>query len=741
MDLGVEGPGQELVAHLQPVLAELVDRPLGEQTAPDDLLDLFDAQARSRRLDLAARRLRASGRGHYTIASAGHEGNAALAVATRADDPALLHYRSGAFFLARAGRRGIPTAVARHPARAGRRGATNRSPAAGTRCSASAAGGHPADLHHRLATCRARSASRVAIGRSQRLGGRVALARRRGGGRQLRRRLGQPLDRDRRDQRRAPHGPPAVRRAAAAGLRGQRPRHQRAAPRRAGSHSLYGGRPRLHYLARRRQRPGRRCWRRRSEAARLARERRRPALLHLTPVRMMGTPASDVEAAYRDRRRDRRRPGPRPAGGTAAAAGRGRRAATPRGAGALRAPAGRGARGSSRGCWSARRSPRPPRSSHRWRRAVRTRSPAVVAAGPPPRTAGGCSATGCRRTRGRSRWRRRSTGRAADVLARRPGALVFGEDVARQGRGLRRHPRAAPAVRRGPGLRHPARRAVDPRARARRGASAGCCRCPEIQYLAYLHNAEDQLRGEAATLQFFSAGAVPQPDGGAGARARLPEGLRRPLPQRQRGRGAARRPRAGRGLAAAHPTTPRRCCAPALAAARGRRHGLRVPGADRALPRPRPARARRRRLAGGVRRAGGWRRPTCRSAAAGLRRRHRPDHRHLRQRAAACACGRPRRLESEGSARRVLDLRWLAPLPVDDVLREAAAPAGCWSSTRPGAPAGCPRAWSPRWSTPASPGRVARVASADSFVPLGDAAELVLVSEAEIERAARHLVR
>jgi 2-oxoisovalerate dehydrogenase E1 component len=29
---------------------------------------------------------------------------------------------------------------------------------------------------------------------------------------------------------------------------------------------------------------------------------------------------------------------------------------------------------------------------------------------------------------------------------------------------------------------------------------------PEIQYLAYLHNAEDQLRGEAASLRFFSAG-------------------------------------------------------------------------------------------------------------------------------------------------------------------------------------------------------------------------------------------
>src|SRR6185312_12479938 len=39
------------------------------------------------------------------------------------------------------------------------------------------------------------------------------------------------------------------------------------------------------------------------------------------------------------------------------------------------------------------------------------------------------------------------------------------------------------------------------------GASlVGYLPIPEIQYLAYLHNAEDQLRGEAATLRFFSNG-------------------------------------------------------------------------------------------------------------------------------------------------------------------------------------------------------------------------------------------
>jgi 2-oxoisovalerate dehydrogenase E1 component len=34
----------------------------------------------------------------------------------------------------------------------------------------------------------------------------------------------------------------------------------------------------------------------------------------------------------------------------------------------------------------------------------------------------------------------------------------------------------------------------------------GALPIPEIQYLAYLHNAEDQLRGEAASLSFFSNG-------------------------------------------------------------------------------------------------------------------------------------------------------------------------------------------------------------------------------------------
>src|SRR5438876_5826311 len=63
---------------------------------------LYDAQLASRHLDLAARWLRSKGKGYYTIGSSGHEGNAAVAAALRPTDPALLHYRSGGFFLARA---------------------------------------------------------------------------------------------------------------------------------------------------------------------------------------------------------------------------------------------------------------------------------------------------------------------------------------------------------------------------------------------------------------------------------------------------------------------------------------------------------------------------------------------------------------------------------------------------------------------------------------------------------------
>jgi 2-oxoisovalerate dehydrogenase E1 component len=70
--------------------------------ARDELLDLFETQCLSRHLDLRARELKNEGRCYYTIGSAGHEGNAALGKAFRLTDMAFLHYRSGAFFIQRA---------------------------------------------------------------------------------------------------------------------------------------------------------------------------------------------------------------------------------------------------------------------------------------------------------------------------------------------------------------------------------------------------------------------------------------------------------------------------------------------------------------------------------------------------------------------------------------------------------------------------------------------------------------
>ncbi|WP_151704480.1 thiamine pyrophosphate-dependent enzyme [Nitrincola alkalilacustris] len=66
-----------------------------------ELIELFESQALSRQLDLHARRLQAMGEAFYTIGSAGHEGNAAIAKAFAVTDPSFLHYRDAAFLIQR----------------------------------------------------------------------------------------------------------------------------------------------------------------------------------------------------------------------------------------------------------------------------------------------------------------------------------------------------------------------------------------------------------------------------------------------------------------------------------------------------------------------------------------------------------------------------------------------------------------------------------------------------------------
>ena len=66
-----------------------------------DFIELFHSQLVSRHLDLMARVLRVKNKVFYTIGSSGHEGNAMVARLTRHTDPAFLHYRSGAFMAER----------------------------------------------------------------------------------------------------------------------------------------------------------------------------------------------------------------------------------------------------------------------------------------------------------------------------------------------------------------------------------------------------------------------------------------------------------------------------------------------------------------------------------------------------------------------------------------------------------------------------------------------------------------
>ncbi|MGH2462336.1 MAG: thiamine pyrophosphate-dependent enzyme, partial [Candidatus Limnocylindria bacterium] len=98
----------------------------------------------------------------------------------------------------------------------------------------------------------------------------------------------------------------------------------------------------------------------------------------------------------------------------------------------------------------------------------------------------------------------------SDELARRPELIVFGEDVARKG-GVYN---VTHDLQKRFGVGRVFDTLLDETSIlgiAQGAAHAGLLPIPEIQYLAYLHNALDQIRGEAATLQVFSSGQFRNP--------------------------------------------------------------------------------------------------------------------------------------------------------------------------------------------------------------------------------------
>jgi 2-oxoisovalerate dehydrogenase E1 component len=98
----------------------------------------------------------------------------------------------------------------------------------------------------------------------------------------------------------------------------------------------------------------------------------------------------------------------------------------------------------------------------------------------------------------------------ADILLRYPNTVILGEDVGRKG--------GVYNVTSGLFDKFGSKRVFDSilDEQSILGVSMGMAHygfvpIPEIQFLAYVHNAEDQLRGEASTLSFFSEGRFTNP--------------------------------------------------------------------------------------------------------------------------------------------------------------------------------------------------------------------------------------
>ena len=98
----------------------------------------------------------------------------------------------------------------------------------------------------------------------------------------------------------------------------------------------------------------------------------------------------------------------------------------------------------------------------------------------------------------------------SDILQSHPETILMGEDIGRKG--------GVYGVTQRLQTRFGMNRVIDTLLDETSilGLAIGCAHngfvpIPEIQFLAYLHNAEDQLRGEAATLPFFSRGQFTNP--------------------------------------------------------------------------------------------------------------------------------------------------------------------------------------------------------------------------------------
>ncbi|MFD3508323.1 dehydrogenase E1 component subunit alpha/beta [Nocardia sp. NPDC058666] len=682
-------------------------------------IELFESQVASRHLDLTARRLGAARQGFYSIGSSGHEGNAAVAAALRVDDPALLHYRSAAFFVQRCKQIGgldpirdvllgvvaaaadpisggrhkvigsaaasiIPqtSTIASHLPRAvGLAFALDRAAKQGVSCS------WPADA---VVVCSFGDASAnhsTAVGAIN-----AALHA-------AHQRVPMPLVFVCEDNGlgiSVPTAPDWIERA-------------------------YGPRPGLTYLA------ADGCdlpdaLGAAQDAVHLARTWRVPVFLHLRTVRLGGHAGSDVESAYRspadiaaDLARD-------PLLGTARyliSAGvtdaddlldRYERIGA-----RVRETADEVVREARLDSAAAVIAPLAPTHPDAIREDVTRPHPeSATTELPAPMTL----AQSINHTLG-------------ELLAENRDVLVFGEDVGRKG--------GVYGVTKGLRKRFGARRVFDTLldeqsilGTALGTALAGFIPIPEVQYLAYVHNAADQLRGEAATLQFFSNGQYRNPmvlriaglayqkgfgghfhnDNSLAALRDIP-GVVVAVPSRADDAAAMLR------TCVSAARVDGRVCVFVEPIALYHTKDLH-PGDEAWLACPTAEHV----PLGSARAYGDGTDLTIVTFGNGL----------------AMSLRTADRLAANGIHTRVLDLRWLNPLPVADLLRHAEATGRVLVADETRGSGGVSESVYAALIDAGYRGALARVTSADSFIPLGPAADTVLLSEATIEAAARRVM-
>ncbi len=709
--------------------------PAGPGLGAAEARALLDAQLESRHTDLAARQLRAEGHGFYTIGSAGHESNAAVAAALRPTDPALLHYRSGGFYCARA--RQVPGVDPVEDILRGMFAATDE-PIAGGR--------HKVFGRHELAVIPQTSTIASHLPRA------VGVAFTIGRAPKLTAPIAWPADAvvvcsfgDASANHSTAVG--AINTAChtahsrlplplmfvcednGIGISVRSPLGWIAA--------AYGSRPGLRYAAADGEDPAA-VFAVAGELADWIRTERRPGFLHLKTVRFLGHAGSDLESAYRTPEEIRRDYARDPILGTARLLVE-RGIATPGEILARDDEIAARVGGRARSLVGASQLS----SAEQIMAPLSPRAPGPVAV----RAALAAPAVARRERFGRALPEEEGgltlsqaiNRTLAEVLLVEPGSLVFGEDVGRKG--------GVYGVTRGLLAKTGPARVFDTLldeqsilGLALGAAVSGLLPVPEIQYLAYLHNAEDQLRGEAASLSFFSQG---QYRNGMVIRVQG-YGYQKGFGGHFHNDNAVAVLRDIPGIVVASPSRPAdgaamlRTCVAAAAVdgtvsvflepiALYATADLHEPGDGGWLdPLPGPEGWASAHVPIGAPRVHGdgadvlivtW--------ANGL---------HMSLRVA-------RGLEESSGVRcRVMDMRWLAPLPIDEIARHAAAVGRVLVVDETRASGGVGEGIVTGLVAAGFAGPIARVASRDTFIPLGDAARLVMVDEATIAEAVRKLV-